>query len=60
MSIYVFWQIVFFSALIGVLSVWVINVLERKVSPQYRMERAAKKTRKEAATYAHRSEKQAA
>ena len=60
MSIYVFWQIVFFSALIGVLSVWVINALERKVSPQYRMERAAKKTRKEAATYAHRSEKQAA
>ncbi len=60
MSIYVFWQIVFFSALIGVLSVWVINVLEHKVSPQYRMERAAKRSKKEAAVYAHRSEKQAA
>ena len=33
MSIYVFWQIVFFSAIIGILSYYLMGVLERLVSP---------------------------
>lgn len=41
MSIYVFWQIVFFSALIGVLSFFLMGLLEQLVSPQKRARRAA-------------------
>lgn len=36
MSIYVFWQIVFFSAIIGILSSVLMSVLEKLVSPQMR------------------------
>lgn len=42
MSIYVFWQIVFLSAIIGILSAWLMGVLERKFSPQKRLERKGK------------------
>lgn len=33
MSIYVFWQIVFFSAIIGILSFYLMTVIEKMVSP---------------------------
>lgn len=33
MTIYVFWQIVFFSAIVGILSYYLMNVIERLVSP---------------------------
>lgn len=33
MSIYVFWQIVFFSAIIGILSFYLMSVIEKLVSP---------------------------
>ena len=33
MSIYVFWQIVFFSALVGILSYYLMSVIERLVTP---------------------------
>lgn len=36
MSIYVFWQIVFLSAIVGVLSMWLMGVIEKRVSPQKR------------------------
>lgn len=39
MSIYVFWQIVFFSAIIGIFSYYLMSVIERIVSPQIRVER---------------------
>jgi NitT/TauT family transport system permease protein len=37
MSIYVFWQIVFFSALIGILSYYLMTLLERALSPLARV-----------------------
>ena len=33
MSIYVFWQIVFFSAFVGILSYYLMVLLERVVTP---------------------------
>jgi NitT/TauT family transport system permease protein len=39
MSIYVFWQIVFISAIIGILSYYLMSLLERLVSPQMRARR---------------------
>lgn len=36
MSIYVFWQIAFFSALVGILSFGLMGVLEKIISPQKR------------------------
>ena len=39
MSIFVFWQIVFLSALIGVFSAWLMGFIERRVSPQKRFEK---------------------
>lgn len=39
MSIYVFWQIIFFSAIVGILSCYLMGVLERMISPQKRIER---------------------
>lgn len=36
MSIYVFWQIVFFSALVGILSTYLMGALEKVISPQKR------------------------
>ena len=33
MSIYVFWQIVFFSAIVGILSYYLIVVIEKIVTP---------------------------
>ena len=36
MSIYVFWQIVFLSAIVGVLSTWLMGVIEKRISPQKR------------------------
>ena len=60
MSIYVFWQIVFFSAIIGVLSVWIMGQLEKRFSPQFRMQRAAKHTKKEVRFYAGSGKAQAA
>lgn len=36
MSIFVFWQIVLLSAIVGVLSAWLIGVIEKRVSPQKR------------------------
>nr|WP_312494823.1 ABC transporter permease subunit [Anaerosporobacter sp.] len=39
MSIYVFWQIVFFSAFVGILSSVLMGVLEKLVSPQMRADR---------------------
>ena len=36
MSIFVFWQIVFFSAVIGILSYYLMSVIERVVSPNRR------------------------
>ncbi|WP_455715755.1 ABC transporter permease [Anaerosporobacter sp.] len=43
MSIYVFWQIVFFSAIIGILSSVLMGVLEKLVSPQMRADRGRKR-----------------
>ncbi|MBP1736520.1 MAG: ABC-type transporter, integral rane subunit [Oscillospiraceae bacterium] len=37
MSIYVFWQIVFLSAFVGVASSWLMGLLERRFSPQKRL-----------------------
>ncbi len=42
-SIYVFWLIVFFSAIVGVLSSWLMGYLERKLAPQYRWQRKARR-----------------
>lgn len=39
MSIYVFWQIVLFSAIVGILSCYLMGVIERMVSPQQRISR---------------------
>ncbi|NCC67757.1 MAG: ABC transporter permease subunit [Clostridia bacterium] len=36
MSIYVFWQIVFLSAIVGVFSAWLMGAIEKRVSPQKR------------------------
>jgi len=41
MTIYVFWQIVFLSAIVGILSYWLMSVIERFVSP-YRHSMKAK------------------
>lgn len=38
MSIYVFWEIVLVSALVGILSSWLMGVIERYVSPLKRIE----------------------
>lgn len=43
MSIYVFWQIVLFSAIIGILSSVLMGVLEKLVSPQMRADRGRKR-----------------
>lgn len=43
MSIYVFWQIVFFSAFVGILSSVLMGVLEKLVSPQMRADRKRRK-----------------
>lgn len=43
MSIYVFWQIVFFSAFIGIFSSVLMGVLEKLVSPHMRADRKRKK-----------------
>lgn len=42
MSIYVFWQIVFFSAFVGILAAWLMGVLERRFSPQGILKRKGK------------------
>ena len=42
MSIYVFWEIVFFSAIIGVAAAWLMGYLERRFSPHKRLERVRK------------------
>ncbi len=39
MSIYVFWQIVFFSAIIGILSFYLMSVIEKWVSPYKKVSR---------------------
>jgi len=39
MSIYVFWQIVFFSAIIGILSFYLMSLVERLVSPHTKVRR---------------------
>ncbi len=39
MSIYVFWQIVFLSAIIGILSYYLMSVIEKLVSPYKRIHR---------------------
>ncbi len=39
MSIYVFWQIVFFSAIIGILSFYLMSVIEKLVSPHKKLEK---------------------
>jgi NitT/TauT family transport system permease protein len=36
MSIYVFWQIVIFSAIIGIMSSWLMGVIEKILSPHKR------------------------
>lgn len=38
MSIFVFWQIVFLSAIVGVLSTWLMGAIEKRVSPQKRFQ----------------------
>lgn len=43
MSIYVFWQIVFFSAFIGIISSVLMGVLEKLVSPYMRVDRKRRK-----------------
>lgn len=43
MSIYVFWEIVFFSAIVGILSCYLMGVIEKLVSPQKRAQRKEKK-----------------
>ncbi|MFA9375169.1 MAG: ABC transporter permease [Lachnotalea sp.] len=43
MSIYVFWLIVFFSALVGILSCYFMGIIEQFVSPQKRIEHKTKK-----------------
>jgi len=40
MSIYVFWQIVLFSAAIGVASSWLMGLLEKLLSPHKRRSKA--------------------
>ena len=42
MSIYVFWQIVFFSAIIGILSYYLMVVIEKLLSPYKRIKKAKK------------------
>ncbi len=39
MSIYVFWQIVFLSAIVGVFSAWLMGAIEKRISPQKRFSR---------------------
>lgn len=41
LSIYVFWLIVFLSALVGVFSSWLMSWLEKRIAPQHRCERLA-------------------
>ncbi|WP_167956343.1 ABC transporter permease [Anaerosporobacter faecicola] len=48
MSIYVFWQIVFFSAIIGILSSVLMGFIEKLVSPQMRQFRQSRKHRSKA------------
>jgi NitT/TauT family transport system permease protein len=36
MTIYVFWQIVFFSAIVGILSYYLMSLIEKAVSPYKR------------------------
>ncbi|SHL98053.1 NitT/TauT family transport system permease protein [Anaerosporobacter mobilis DSM 15930] len=43
MSIYVFWQIVFFSAFVGILSSVLMGVIEKRVSPHMRADRKRRK-----------------
>lgn len=43
MSIYVFWQIVFYSAFVGILSSVLMGALEKLVSPQMRADRKRRK-----------------
>lgn len=43
MNIYVFWIIVFFSALIGILSCWLMGKIETVCSPQKRIDRKLNK-----------------
>ena len=43
MSIYVFWQIVFLSAIIGILSYYLMSVLEKVMSPYKRKGPKARK-----------------
>jgi len=43
MSIYVFWIIVFFSAVVGILSCYLMGKLEELLSPQKRIERKVRK-----------------
>jgi len=39
MTIYVFWQIVFFSAIVGILSYYLMSLIEKAVSPYKRVHR---------------------
>jgi ABC-type nitrate/sulfonate/bicarbonate transport system, permease component len=43
MSIYVFWQIVFISAMIGILSYYLMTVIEKVVSPYKRSKKTVKR-----------------
>ncbi len=43
MSIYVFWQIVFISAIIGILSYYLMTVIEKVVSPYKRSKKTVKR-----------------
>ena len=43
MNIYVFWIIVFFSAIVGILSFWLMGKLENLVSPEKRIDRKSNK-----------------
>ncbi len=40
MSIYVFWQIVIFSAVVGILSFYLMGIIEKIVSPHYHKKKA--------------------
>ena len=43
MSIYVFWEIILVSAIVGILSSYLMGLIERYVSPIKRVERRLKK-----------------
>lgn len=45
MSIYVFWEIVLFSAVIGILSSYLMSVIEKMVSPHMRVDKKSGKER---------------